>query len=82
MLEIQEVGEATRPEHAPALKQFEDTYLDPLEKSAQTRRWKRFDTAYKKAVTGCNACHAASGHGYIRYRLPKTPPQLLELPSN
>ena len=79
MLEIQEVGEATRPKHAPALKTFEETYLSKVEKSAQAEKWKDFDTAYKKAVAGCNACHAASGHGYIRYKLPATPPRLLNL---
>ena len=79
MLEIQEVGEATRPEHAQALKAFEDTYLNKVEESVKSKKWKDFDVAYKKAVVGCNACHTASGHAYIRYKLPDTPPRLLDL---
>jgi len=79
MLEIQEVAEATRPIHAPALKAFEDTYLNKVEESIKAKGWKKFDTAYREAIVGCNACHGASGHGYIRYKLPTTPPRLLDL---
>ena len=79
MLEIQEVGEATRPEYVQALKAFEDTYLNKVEESVQSKKWKDFDVAYKKAVVGCNACHTTSGHAYIRYKLPDTPPRLLDL---
>ena len=79
MLEIQEVAEATRPKHAPALKAFEDTYLSKVEESVKAKKWKSFDTAYQQAVVGCNACHTASGHSYIRYKLPVTPPRLLDL---
>ena len=79
MLEIQEVAEATRPERAAALKAFEDSYLSKVEESVKAKEWKKFDTSYKKAVVGCNACHSASGHGYIRYKIPSTPPQLLDL---
>ena len=79
MLEIQEVAEATRPKHTPALKSFEESYLSKVEESAKAKEWKSFDAAYKKAVVGCNVCHAASGHGYIRYKLPATSPKLLDL---
>ena len=79
MLEAQEVGEATRPAYAPALKSFEDTYLSKIEESVKAKEWKRFGIAYKKAVVGCNTCHTATGHEYIRYKLPATPPKLLDL---
>ena len=79
MLEIQEVAEATRPAHASALKAFEDTYLSKVEENVKTKEWKHFDNAYKKAVIGCNACHTKSGHAYIRYELPMTPPKMLDL---
>ena len=75
------VGETTRPVHAQALKAFEDTFLSKVEESVKTNKWKHFDTAYRKAVVGCNACQASSGHGYIRYKLPSTPPQFLNLPA-
>ena len=79
MLEIQELAEVTRPGYAPALKAFEDTYLSKLEEKAKAKDWKDFDASYKKAVVGCNRCHGESGHGYIKYKLPATPPRLLDL---
>jgi cytochrome c553 len=60
MLEIQEVGETTRPKRAPMLKAFEDGYLTPLGEAVTSGDAKAFDTAFANAVGGCNACHAAS----------------------
>jgi cytochrome c553 len=60
MLEIQEVGETTRPKRAPMLKAFEDGYLTPLDEAVTSRDAKAFDTAFANAVGGCNACHTAS----------------------
>ena len=76
MLEIQEVGEATRPEYAQALKAFEENYLNQVIEQTKSKNWNGFQKVYQKAITGCNACHAGTGHGYIRYRLPVTPPAL------
>ena len=79
MEEIQEVGEATRPEHAAALKAFEKNYLDKVSDTAKAGKWEEFDKSYQQAVIGCNACHTATGHSFIRYKLPSTPPKLLDL---
>ncbi len=60
MLEIQEVGETTRPARAPALKAFEDGYLKPLDQAIVAMHPKALENAFAAAVGGCNACHAAS----------------------
>ncbi len=78
-LEIQEVGEATRPRYAAQLKAFEEDYLEKVEKAAEAKDWKRFEKAYAAATKACNRCHVDTGHGYIRYKLPDTPPKLLDL---
>ena len=72
-LEIQEVGETTRPKRAEALKTFEGKYLDPLGKAITAKDVKAFDAAFKDAQDGCNACHKDQGFPYIRYELPKAP---------
>jgi hypothetical protein len=77
MREIQEVGEATRPAHADALKVFEKTYLDPIEESIKAKDHRKFDAAFKAAITGCDGCHAASGYPFIKYVLPRTSPSPL-----
>jgi hypothetical protein len=71
--EIQEVGETTRPERAPALKAFEKAYLDPLDAAITAKDFTKFDAAFKVGIRGCNGCHTSQGFPYIRYQLPKAP---------
>jgi hypothetical protein len=77
-LEIQEVGEATRPERADALKAFEDAYVGPLEDAIKAKDFGKFETAFNAGVKGCNGCHASQGKPFIEYSLPDTPPAPLK----
>jgi hypothetical protein len=78
-IEIQEVAEVTRPNHADRLRAFEHTYLDKISKAIEAKEWNAFKNAYAAAIDGCNACHVETGHSYIKYRLPSTPPELLRM---
>jgi hypothetical protein len=81
-LEIQEVGEMTRPNRAGALKYFENTYLTPVGDAIVAQDFSQFKTAFNQATEGCNSCHTGNGFGYIQYKLPsKAPtPALTRLP--
>ncbi len=57
MVEIQEVGETTRPARSDALKKYEDEDLKPLMDAAKAGDKAAFADAYDQAVTGCNKCH-------------------------
>jgi glutaredoxin len=76
MLEIQEVGEATRPGRAPMLKTFEDSFLTTIDKAIGANDAKAFDKAFLEAVDGCNACHKAStgadwkSYQYVKIQVP------------
>ncbi|GEM_PF-404374 len=72
--EIQEVGETTRPGNAERLKNFEHAFLDQLMKDIQSQDLNAFQTDYKNAVQGCNACHEATGHPYVHVGVPTEPP--------
>jgi cytochrome c553 len=78
-LEIQEVGEATRPKYAAKLKAFEATHLAKLEKAIEAKEIKAFERAYADATRACNRCHEETGHGYIHFTLPATPPPMLRM---
>lgn len=78
-LEIQEVGETTRPARAEALKAFEKNYLEPLNEAIKTKDFKKFDKAFKDGIQGCNTCHIGQGFPYIKYQLPKAPPSPLAM---
>src|ERR1041384_6552959 len=45
MVEIQEVGETTRPARAPALKSFESSFLDPLDDQIKAKDKAKFESA-------------------------------------
>ena len=72
-LEIQEVGETTRPARAGALKAFETAYLEPLNAAIGAKDFQMFDEAFTAGVKGCNGCHASQGFPYIEYVLPDAP---------
>ena len=79
-LEIQEVGEITRPNRAPMLKAFEDTFLKPLDDAILAQDNAAANTALTNVVTGCNACHTGSqgsqwsSYAFVQIQLPKTDP--------
>ncbi len=76
MIEIQEVGETTRPARAAMLKAFETSYLDQLNATITKKDFASFNTTYNNTISGCNGCHAANGFAYIQYQLPSSPPPL------
>jgi hypothetical protein len=77
-LEIQEVGETTRPKRAGALKAFESAYVTPLSEAIKAKDFGKFDAAFKAGVKGCNGCHVSQGFPYIEYELPASPPAPLK----
>jgi hypothetical protein len=77
-LEIQEVGETTRPARAGALKAFETAYLEPLNAAIAAKDFQKFDATFKAGVKGCNGCHASQGFPFIEYVLPEAPPAPLK----
>jgi len=78
MIEIQEVGETTRPGRAPMLKTFEDNYLKALDDAIMAKDSAKVNAAFKSALGGCNACHAAStgtnwaSYAYVQVQAPQS----------
>jgi len=71
--EIQEVGEITRPARAKPLKEFEQTFLDPLEEAIKNEDLSLFKKRYAEAVAGCNDCHVLSRFPFIQFVVPEKP---------
>lgn len=72
-VEIQEVGETTRPARSDPLKDFEDSYLKPLARDIVNQDFQAFQKDFNTMVDGCNTCHAGTGFDYIIYQLPSQP---------
>ena len=78
-LEIQEVGETTRPARAGALKAFETAFLEPLDAAIKAKDFGAFEKTFKGGIQGCNGCHASQGFAFIKYELPAAPPSPLSM---
>ncbi len=74
-IEIQKVGEITHPDKATMLSTFEHSYLDPLNEAIKAKNTGAFDTAYTGAINGCNGCHQATGHPYVRVHRTRISPE-------
>ena len=70
MPEIQEVAETTRPARKEALQGFEQATLVPLANDIANQDLAAFNRDFATTVAYCNACHVATGFGYIVYKLP------------
>jgi hypothetical protein len=53
------------------LREFEQDELSLLEEPVEKRSVSDFNERFAKTAQGCNECHAALAHGFIRYRLPE-----------
>ena len=59
---------------APALKDFVQEYVPPLQQAITAQDAARFRAAFQAAVSGCNDCHKATRHAFIT--IPQEPPAL------
>lgn len=80
MIEIQEVGETTRPGRSPMLKAFESGFLAPVNTAIMAQDAGTFTTSFNSMIGGCNGCHAAStganwnSYKYVKVQVPTSDP--------
>ena len=76
---ILKTGGMLRPKFAQDFATFTLASLQPISESIRAMDWKSFQVAYKKSVDEANKFHEKYGYGFVRYALPKTPPEHLDL---
>lgn len=59
---------------APAVKAYTGQGRYALAQSIEARDMAAFAPAYDRLTAGCNACHEATGHAFIRIQRPSEPP--------
>lgn len=77
--ELMEMGGYARPKHEEALNQFMAEDWPPVGKAIADKDFAAFETAFHKAIEQANAYHELKDKPYIRWQLPDTPPQDLDL---
>ncbi len=79
VISLHKAGATLRPKYAADLTSFIQNYLNPIMDSIGAKDWKSFEAAYKKGIDGSNVLHEKYNYGYIRYVLPKNPPEFYDL---
>jgi hypothetical protein len=78
-VDVMELGAFVRPKYERAMIMFLEDDLDPVRVAIEGRDWDAFDAAYRRMVDRANAYHEQFNKGFIRWRLPDTPPPDLDL---
>jgi hypothetical protein len=47
--------------------------LGPMKEAVRARNAQQFAPAYENMLLSCNACHQATGHGFIKITVPRQP---------
>lgn len=68
-----------RPKYAEALQAYEGDFMTPVEHAIKAKDVAALNAAANRAVKESDAVHARFGYAYIRYRIPKNPPDYLDL---
>ncbi len=73
------LGATTRPKMAKHLQAFAQGTLDRLQNAIEARDWVVFDRMFGEGIESANRFHVMVEHPEIRWRLPATPPEDLDL---
>src|SRR3989442_1293285 len=68
-----------RPKYAERLAIFETTMLAPVFAALESQDRPAFERAFAAATENANLQHVETGYAYIRWTLPKDPPQDVDL---
>ncbi len=77
--EVMEIGETTRPARKAGLVKFGTDGLTPVNAAIKAKDSAAFMTAWKTEVDACNKCHVDQKFAYMKWSLPKTAPEGLQL---
>ena len=79
IISLMKAGATLRPKYSHDLNSFIQTHLNSMGDSIEAREWTKFEHEYKKAIDESNKLHDKYGYSFIRYVLPKTPPEFYDL---
>ncbi len=79
VISLMKAGATLRPKYSHDITSFIQAHLNPISESIEAREWKKFENSYKKGIDESNKLHEKYGYGFIRYVIPKTPPEFYDL---
>jgi hypothetical protein len=63
-----------RPKYLQDITSFIEAYLNPMSETIDRENWTGFRAAFQKGIDVSNSMHEKYGYGFIRYLIPKNPP--------
>jgi hypothetical protein len=81
VVKLENTLKVLRPKHRERLERFQAEAMPEVIAAVETQDLTRLEVAYATATDMANALHSESGYPYIRWELPKEPPQGLRLDS-
>lgn len=73
------VAVTTRPKYTAELESFDRDYLGPVEEAIRDKNLEAFLGAVQRGIAASDEVHRRLGYPFIRYRLPRQPPDHLDL---
>lgn len=74
-----ELGGFMRPKYENALARFVEEDLGPVRRAIDDRDVDAFEEAFHRMVERANAYHEQYGKGYLRWKVPDSPPPDLDI---
>ncbi len=74
-----ELGAFVRPKYRTTMAAFLSEDIEPLSHAIEARDWTAFEAGFGPMVDAANRYHGVYNKGFIRWRLPDTPPPDLDL---
>ena len=74
-----DLGATTRPKYETPFAEYLQNDWTPLGETIKAKDFAAFKIAFDKAIESANAWHEEKDHGYIRWKLPASPPPDLDL---
>ena len=76
---LMKVGGTSRPKYSQDLTSFIRSNLGPISDAIGSQDWAKFEAAYEDGIKESNKLHEKYGYAFIRYVLPKSPPEFYDL---
>lgn len=79
IISIFKTGSTLRPKYSKDLADFAQSHLNRIGERIEKEDWNGFEDAHRKGIEEANNLHEKLGYPFIRYILPKDPPEHLDL---
>ncbi|HZY94475.1 MAG TPA: hypothetical protein VFE98_06400 [Candidatus Bathyarchaeia archaeon] len=79
IVSLLKVAGTLRPKYSHDIARFVDDELNPIGQAIEGKDWGAFRDVFQKGIDSSNTLHEKYGYGFIRFVIPKNPPEIYDL---